>query len=32
MDKYHELLAQMERWGLDDVMEDKTFEHLVLAA
>jgi hypothetical protein len=32
MDKYHELIAQMERWGLDDVMEDKTFEHLVLAA
>jgi len=32
MDKYHELLDQMERWGLDDVMEDKTFEHLVLAA
>ena len=32
MDKYRELLDQMERWGLDDVMEDKTFEHLVLAA
>ncbi len=26
-----ELIEQMERWGLDDVMEDKTFEHLVLA-
>ena len=32
MDKYQELLDQMARWGLDDVMEDKTFEHLVLAA
>jgi NitT/TauT family transport system substrate-binding protein len=32
MAKYRELIEQMERWGLDDVMEDKTFEHLVLAA
>ena len=32
MDKYREVIAQMERWSLDDVMEDKTFEHLVLAA
>lgn len=32
MDKYNELIGQMERWGLDDVMEDKTYDHLVLAA
>jgi len=32
MSKYRELIEQMERWGLDDVMEDKIFEHLVLAA
>jgi len=32
MDKYEEVVAQMERWGLDDVMDDKTYDHLVLAA
>jgi len=32
MDKYQEVVAQMARWGLDDVMDDKTYEHLVLAA
>ncbi|MGH2520590.1 MAG: hypothetical protein ACRDF8_12345, partial [Chloroflexota bacterium] len=32
MDKYRDVISQMERWHLDDVMEDKTFDHLVLAA
>ncbi|HEY7063059.1 MAG TPA: hypothetical protein VII06_16390 [Chloroflexota bacterium] len=28
--EYDELIAQVERWGLDDYMADKTFEHLAL--
>ena len=29
-DKYRQLMEQLARWGLDDVMHDKEFEHLVL--
>jgi hypothetical protein len=28
--EYDEIVAQVERWGLDDFMADKTFEHLAL--
>ena len=31
MDKYLELMGQMARWGLDDVMDRKQYEQLVLA-
>jgi len=31
MDKYLELMDQMRRWGLDDVMSRKRYEQLVLA-
>jgi hypothetical protein len=31
MEKYRELMDQLARWGLDDVMHEKTFERLVLA-
>ena len=31
MDKYLELMDQMRRWGLDDVMDRKQYEQLVLA-
>lgn len=30
IDRYNEVLAQMERWSLDDLMLDKTYENLVL--
>jgi hypothetical protein len=30
-DKYLELMEQMRRWGLDDVMERKDYQQLVLA-
>ena len=31
IDKYLELMDQMRRWGLDDVMDRKQYEQLVLA-
>jgi len=31
MDKYLELMDQMSRWGLDNLMDRKEYEQLVLA-
>jgi NitT/TauT family transport system substrate-binding protein len=30
--EYDEILAQVQRWGLDDYMKDKSFDHLALSA